>query len=251
MEAPNPAVPEPTLILIPGLLCDESVWSHQAAALASLAEVRIIEHGLLDSLGAMAKNVIAQAPTRFAVAGHSMGGRVALEVLRRVPERITALALLDTAYQPRPDGEAGEREAAERFRLLHKARAEGMRAMGRDWIQRMVHPDRLADHPLVEQILDMIARRTPEQFEAQIRALLHRPDAAPLLPRIKCKTLVLCGAEDAWARLEGHQSMAALIPGCTLRVVPDCGHMSTLERPEAVSAALRAWLARHIGIRSG
>lgn len=233
---------EPALILIPGLLCDESVWSHQAAALAGLADIRISDHGLLDSLGTMAERVIDHAPARFALAGHSMGGRVALEVLRRARERVTALALLDTGYQPRPAGQAGEQEAAERLRLLHKARTEDMRAMGWDWMQQMVHPDRLTDRPLVGQILDMISRRTPEQFEAQIRALLNRPDAGPLLPQIKCPTLILCGAQDAWAPVERHQSMAAVIPGSSLTVVPDCGHMSTLERPEAVSDALREWL---------
>jgi pimeloyl-ACP methyl ester carboxylesterase len=108
----------------------------------------------------------------------------------------------------------------------------------------MIHEARLKERTLVEAILRMIGRRTPEQFAAQIRALLARPDAATLLPMISCPALVLCGQDDAWAPLSTHRVMAQLIPHSTLVSVPDCGHMSTLERPEAVSTALRTWLAR-------
>jgi pimeloyl-ACP methyl ester carboxylesterase len=231
-----------SLILVPGLLCDETVWTHQVAALADSAEVHIAVNGARDSLDAMAEAIIAQAPDRFAIAGHSMGGRVALEVVRRVPERIAALALLDTGYQALPAGAAGESEAAGRRALAAKAQREGMRSMGTAWLQGMVHAARLSDRELVESILDMIERRTPDLYEAQIRALLSRPDATSLLPGIRCRTLVLCGREDAWSPLQRHRDMVALIPGSTLAVIPDCGHMSTLERPGAVSEALRHWL---------
>ena len=106
----------------------------------------------------------------------------------------------------------------------------------------MVHPDRLTDRELIEGILDMIDRRTPQQFEAQVRALLQRPDASGILAHIRCPTLVLCGQEDAWAQLTAHRDMAALIPGSTFASVPACGHMSTMERPQAVNEALRGWL---------
>jgi pimeloyl-ACP methyl ester carboxylesterase len=172
-----------------------------------------------------------------------MGGRVALEVMRRIPDRVLALALLDTGYQPRLPGEAGEREAAGRFALLAKARREGMRAMGHEWLQGMVHPDRLADGDLVNVILDMIEQKTPDLYEAHIRALLARPDATPVLSSIHCPTLVLCGREDSWAPAKRHEDMCAMISGSTLAIVPDCGHMSTLERPAAVSKALREWLS--------
>ena len=231
------------MILIPGLMCDAAVWAPQVAALGNLARMRIADHGVRDSLEAMAESVIAHAPPRFAVAGHSMGGRVALEVVRRAPDRVTGLALLDTGYRPLPHGAAGERERAERLSLIETARSEGMRAVGRRWLRiPMVHPDRLTDRELIEGILDMIDRRTPQQFEAQVRALLQRPDASGILAHIRCPTLVLCGQEDAWAQLTAHRDMAALIPGSTFASVPACGHMSTMERPQAVNEALRGWL---------
>jgi pimeloyl-ACP methyl ester carboxylesterase len=231
-----------TLILIPGLLCDARVWRSQIAALSGLIEVRVSDHALQDSLPDMARTLIDSAPPRFAVAGHSMGGRIALEVLRAAPDRVTGVALLDTGQHPLPAGEAGEKEAAGRFQLLETARRDGMRAMARTWVQGMVHPTRLDDRELLDSILDMFESKSPDMYAAQIRALLHRPDAAPLLPTIRVPTLVLCGHEDVWSPLQRHVEIAAAIPGATLVDIPTCGHMSTMERPDAVSAALRAWL---------
>jgi pimeloyl-ACP methyl ester carboxylesterase len=233
------------VVWVPGLLCDQAVWKPQLQALKDVAHMQVADHGELDSLGAMADAILAKAPPRFAVVGHSMGGRVALEVVRRAASRITGLALLDTGYAPLPAGEAGAKEAAGRHALLDLARSSGMRAVGERWLAiPMIHEARLKERTLVEAILRMIGRRTPEQFAAQIRALLARPDAATLLPMISCPALVLCGQDDAWAPLSTHRVMAQLIPHSTLVSVPDCGHMSTLERPEAVSTALRTWLAR-------
>jgi len=225
-------------------MCDETVWQPQKLDLDSVADIRIAACGARSSLAAIAEEIIAAAPRRFAIAGHSMGGRVALEVIRRIQDRVTGLALLDTGYQPLPPGATGERETAARFALLEKARREGMRAMGRQWLQGMVHPERLSDAILIDRILDMIERKSPELFEAQIRALLARPDATPVMSAIRCPTLVLCGREDSWSPPRRHEEMSALIPGSTLAVVPDCGHMSTLEQPVAVNGALRRWLDR-------
>jgi pimeloyl-ACP methyl ester carboxylesterase len=231
------------LFLVPGLMCDASCWAQQRGALHDLADIHIPDNGARDSLVAMAEAIISAAPRRFALAGHSMGGRVALEVVRRVPERVQALALLDTGCQPLAAGDAGERERAGRLRLLKLAREQGMREMGRDWVRAMVHPSRLEDAPaLIEAILDMIASKSADLYEAQIRALLERPDASDVLPQIRCPTLVLCGRDDGWAPARRHEDMAALIPGSTLHIIPDCGHMCTLERPAAVSQALQEWL---------
>jgi pimeloyl-ACP methyl ester carboxylesterase len=235
----------PVLILLPGLMCDEAVWEPQLPALTPHAGVHIADYGLADCLAHMAEAVIGWAPARFALAGHSMGGRVALEIVRRVPARVTALALLDTHYLPRPGGVDGERESAARWALVELARREGMRAVGQRWLEiPMVHPQRLRDAVLVERILAMIERRTPAQFEAQVRALLGRPDASPVLPTIACPTLILCGADDRWSSLAGHQQMAALIRHSSLVSIPHCGHMATLEQPEPVNAALQRWLGR-------
>src|SRR5439155_8585592 len=123
----------PHLILVPGLMCDATVWEHQAASLGNLTSIVIADHGHIDSLGKMAGAILDDAPSRFALAGHSMGGRVALEVFRRAPERIAGIALMDTGYAAFPAGVEGEREAAGRYALLEIARTEGLRAMGMQW----------------------------------------------------------------------------------------------------------------------
>jgi pimeloyl-ACP methyl ester carboxylesterase len=230
------------LVLVPGLVCDDAVWQAQVAALAPYRAVQIARHGEADSLGRMADQILALAPPRFALAGHSMGGRVALEVLARAPGRVTRLALLDTGHDGLPSGEAGERERAGRMRLLDIARRFGMRAMGADWVRGMVHPRRLDDTALIGAILDMIERATPAVFDAQIRALLARPDRTALLSTVAVPTLVLCGHEDSWSPIERHRVMADLIPGSVLVDIPDCGHMCTMERPAAISVSLDAWL---------
>lgn len=231
------------LLLVPGLMCDATVWHEQSAALGAIGEVRIADHGDSNTLDGMAGRILASAPPRFALAGHSMGGRVALEVIARAPERVTHLALLDTGFEGLAPGDAGERERAGRMRLLAMARTQGMRAMAEDWARGMVHPARLADAALMDSIHSMIARSSPQIFEAQIHALLNRPDRTALLGDIAVPTLVLCGRDDAWSPLSRHEDMVRRIRGSRLVSVPDCGHMSTMERPEAVSRALLQWLA--------
>ncbi|MBU6440380.1 MAG: alpha/beta hydrolase [Betaproteobacteria bacterium] len=231
-------------ILLPGLLCDDAVWSAQARALGARGiACSIPDYGELDSLQAMARGVLDGAPAgRFALAGHSMGARVALEVVRLAPERVQRLALLDTGIDPLPAGEAGERERARRMELLGIARRDGMRAMGREWARGMVHPSRW-DSPVFDAILDMLERKTPAVYEAQIRALLGRPDARPLLAGLACPVLLGCGRDDAWSPLARHEEMHALLPGSRLAVFEHSGHMVTMEQPEAVCGALLDWMA--------
>ncbi|MDE2049415.1 MAG: alpha/beta fold hydrolase [Gammaproteobacteria bacterium] len=231
------------LVLLPGLLCDRAVWEPQIAALSGRYDCIVADYGAADSLASMAKSALESAPSRFSLAGHSMGGRVALEILRNAPQRVARLALLDTGHQARPEGEAGEAEAAKRYRLLDIALSQGMRVMGREWLRGMVHPDRLQDEALIECILAMIARKTPGIFAAQIRALLDRPSAEPVMRAVRCRTLVLCGRQDGWSPLARHEEIARMITGARLAVIEDSGHMTTLERPQAVTAALEGWLA--------
>lgn len=234
----------PTLILLPGLMCDAAVWAPQCAALQAQAQCVVPAYGLCDSLSAMAQQVLSQAPSeRFSLAGHSMGGRVALEVLRLAPQRVARLALLDTGAQPLPAGADGERERVGRMALLSQARRQGMRVMGSQWARAMVHPDQ-RDTPLFDAVLDMLERSSADQFAAQINALLTRPDASALLPTISCPTLVLCGREDSWSPPAQHERMRDAIANAELCVIERCGHMSTLEQPQAVNDALAAWLQR-------
>lgn len=232
-----------TVLFLPGLLCDRAVWEAQISALSGRYDCLVADYGAADSLAAMAQRVLAMAPERFVLAGHSMGGRVALEVMRSAPERVTRLSLLDTGYQGRPVGQAGEAEAARRHHLLDIAHSSGMRAMGREWVQGMVSPERLGDAALIECILEMIERKTPAIFAAQIRALLSRPCAESVLRATRCPTLILCGRLDAWSPLARHEEMARIVQGSRLMVIEGSGHMVTLERPQQVNEALRSWLS--------
>lgn len=233
-----------SIVFLPGLLCDRAVWEPQIDALSARYDCIVADYGAADSLTMMARSALESAPARFSLVGHSMGGRVALEVMRTAPRRVTRLALLDTGYQARSEGEAGEAEARKRYRLLDIALSQGMRVMGREWLQGMIHPDRLQDREIVESILAMIERKTAGIFAAQIRALLDRPTAEAVLRAIHCPTLVLCGRQDGWSPLSRHEEMARLIPGGQLAVIEDSGHMVTLERPEEVTAQLEHWLAQ-------
>ena len=231
-----------TLMLLPGLMCDAAVWAPQVQTLP--ARCVVPAWGLRDSLTAMAQQVLDEAPTeRFSLAGHSMGGRVALEVMRLAPQRVQRLALLDTGIHPLPAGAAGEKERAGRLALLELARTQGMRVMGETWARGMVHPNWLGT-PLFESILDMLERSNPAQFAAQINALLARRDAAPQLAGLACPTLVLCGRDDAWSPPAQHETMQAAIPGATLSIIEHCGHMCTMEQAQAVTEALALWLRR-------
>lgn len=230
------------IVFVPGLMCDQAVWTDQINGLSDLAHCQVANHGLLNSLPAMATQVLAQAPDQFMLVGHSMGGRVALEVMRQAANRVTHLVLMDTGYLPLAPGEAGAKEVAGRHRLLEIAQRQGTRAMGMEWVQGMVHPDRLNDAMLIDAIVNMIARHTADQFAAQIHALITRPDGTDVLRALRCPTLMLCGRQDAWSPLARHEDMAALVPGSTIKAIEDAGHMSTMEQPQAVTQALRKWL---------
>lgn len=234
------------LVLIPGLMCDHTVWQPLYPWLASQRTCSVVDHGQADSLVQMAQQVLQQAPPRMVLAGHSMGARVALEVIRLAPERVSGVALLDTGYLPKPAGAAGEEEASKRFRLLSLAQQQGVRAMAADWVQGMVHPDRLADQPLIESILQMFERKSADVFAKQIHALLHRPDGSDVLRSLRdldMPTLLLCGEQDSWSPPAQHQDMQALAPHAELALIDDAGHMAPMERPEAVALAMQRWLA--------
>jgi pimeloyl-ACP methyl ester carboxylesterase len=191
----------------------------------------------------MAEAALATAPERFALAGHSMGGRVAFEVCRLAPERITKLAVMNTGVVPKPSGEAGAEEERGRRKMLDIAFRDGIRPMALEWMKGMLPPYRLDDAPMVDAIIRMFERKTPELFLVQQEALLARNDMRPVLATIQCPTLVLTGEDDVWSPPVRHQEIAAAIPNATLVLIPQSAHMSTMEQPQAVSAAMRAWIA--------
>lgn len=227
-----------TLFLLCGLLCDDTAWQAQASALGRDYDVRVIKFVDQDAMRAMAEHVLKDAPPRFALAGHSMGGRVALEVMRLASSRVERLALLDTGYEAATEGEASRRAV-----LVDQALVEGIDSIAAAWGLPMLAPARRHEPRLVQAIFDMVGRMSGPIYAAQTRALLSRPDATPVLQAITCPTLILCGQQDGWSPPERHRQMAALVPHATLRLVDDCGHMAMMEQPDAILAALQAWLA--------
>lgn len=238
---------QPTLLLVPGLMCDATSWGAVPSGLAEF-DVRVVDHGQADSLVQMAEQLLDQAPARFALAGHSMGGRVALEVMRLAPERVTHLGLFDTGHLPKPAGASGDEEVRKRMALLAIAREQGVRAMAAEWVKGMVAPQRLSDAALIESILAMFGCKSADIFERQLRALINRPDATAVLQAVQVPTLVLCGELDAWSPPAQHQAIADGIPARPAIVaVAGAGHMVMQEQPTAVLQAMRQWLFFHKG----
>ena len=232
----------PTVLLLPGLMCDQAVWETQKQTLSQQFSCVIPDYGMANSIAQMAECALALVPSGpLHVVGHSMGGRVAMEIARQVPERLSKLVLMDTGLDPLAPGEGGESEKRTRLALLKLARAQGMRAMGRQWAGGMVHPD-LRHSPLFEQVLDMLERSSPDKFEAQITALLNRPDAGPVFAGLACPILLMAGRQDLWSPVARHQAMAQLNPGAHLVVVENSGHMTTMEQPDFVNQALVQFL---------
>lgn len=228
----------PALVLVPGLLCDERLWRHQVDGLADLAEsVRVPDVTGQDSVEGMARGILDAAPERFALAGLSMGGYVSLEILRQAPDRVEALALLDTSAR----SDTPEQTEA-RLALIELARAGRFDEVWRTLLPKVVHPDRVEEPEIRSTVRGMAHAVGPEGFERQERAIIARPDSRPDLPAISCPTLVLCGRDDALTPPHLHEELADGIPGANLRQIENCGHLSTLERPEAVTLAMRAWL---------
>jgi pimeloyl-ACP methyl ester carboxylesterase len=233
----SPAKPRHPLLLLCGLLCDGTVWSDIPQRLAPVADVSVISFCGFSSIEAMAQYVLQTAPSRFAVAGHSMGGRVALELMRTAPERISALALLNTGVHPVRDGEPQGRE-----RLLRVASQQGMGALAREWLPPMMGSDVTRSAELLPRLAAMIERCSLSDYAGQIRALLRRPDALAVLPTIVVPTLLLSGSDDTWSPVSQHETMRRRIPHATLFEIHAAGHMAPFERPDAVSLALREWL---------
>lgn len=231
------------LVLVPGLMCDHTVWEPLLPYFDSHQACQMIDHQNANSLLQMAHQLLAEAPAKFLMAGHSMGGRVALEVLRMAPHRVVGVALMDTGYLAKLDGPAGELEVSKRLVLLEIAQSKGVRAMAQEWVKGMVHPQRLADTELIEKILQMFESKNSDIFARQLLALIFRKDATDVLKSIRVPTLILCGRQDAWSSPSQHEEMFQHVPHATLSIIEDAGHMSTMEKPQAVAEAMNHWLS--------
>jgi pimeloyl-ACP methyl ester carboxylesterase len=231
-------MPEP-LLLVPGLNCTGELFAPLVKVLAPRMPVAVADVGSDATIASMAGRALAGAPARFALAGLSMGGYVALEIMRLAPARVTRLALLDTSA--RPDTVDASQRRRELVRLAEASPAAVDEIHRLLW-PRLVHPTRLADAQL-EAVVHGMARATgPDAFARQQSAIMGRMDSRPYLPAIRVSTLVLVGEEDAITPPEHALEMASLIPSARLVVVPACGHLSTLERPIETLAAVESWL---------
>lgn len=227
------------VVFLPGFMCDARVFMPQIIALGAVHAVMVSPVTQGERIEEIASNVLSAAPARFALAGHSMGGMVALELMRRAPERVTRLALLNTTPLAEPPAQAAERDPQ-----IVRARAGRFE----DVMREALKPATLAAGPNRRKALDcqiaMARDLGPRVFERQSRALQRRRDQQTTLARIKVPTLVLCGEHDTLYPVARHSFMAEMIAGADISVIPEAGHLPTLETPDAVNDALENWLDR-------
>ena len=226
----------PPLLLLPGLLCDARLWRDQVAALAGEAMCQVADVTLDDSLGAMAARALADAPPRFALAGLSMGGYLACEILRQAPGRVTRLALFDTSARPETPLQARRRRG-----LMALTRTGLFRGVTPRLLPQLVHPDNLAG-PVGQEVIAMAERVGRDAFLRQQAAILGRADSRPGLAALRLPTLVAVGEADALTPPALAAEIAAAIPGATLHHIPRSGHLPPMEAPEPTTALLRGWL---------
>jgi pimeloyl-ACP methyl ester carboxylesterase len=232
------------LVFLPGMLCDSASWEAQAGALASRCKISVASYGDLNTLSGMADRVLEESPRRFALCGHSMGGRVAQEIYRKAPDRVIGVGLFGTDYRGLSSEADRQRELDARLADARRAREIGMVAYGWEWALRLLPPGRAGDRDLVASIAAMVARHSPEVIVAQSQAGAGRPDYGVLLPKVHCPALVCAGALDTLRPIEPLQYMASVMPDARLVVIENAGHMMTMEEPEQTSLALRDWIDR-------
>lgn len=226
------------VVFVPGLNCTARLFADQISTLSDERSVVIANHRRHASLGALSAALVQELPPRFVLVGLSMGGYVALDLMRRAPERVAGLVLMNTSARPDTDEQRTTRER--RIRIVEGGRFADVVAAQ---MPALIHPARAGDAALVSEIRAMADETGPDAYVRQQHAIMGRPDSRPDLSAIACPTLVLVGDADAITPPEVAEEMAGAIPDARLAVLPDCGHLSTLERPGAATAALTGFLA--------
>lgn len=224
-----------TALLIPGLVCDGHVWNATAEALAPLP-VAVADVTTQPTIPAMAADLLAQHPGPLVLIGHSMGGRVAMEMAHQAPDRIRAMALLNTGIHPKKNGEEIKRQ-----QMIDLAHQQGMSGLAKAWLPGMMAQGRTPDPGVMAGLRAMVCRMTPQIHERQIRALIARPDAAATVGAFTGPMLLMTGRQDVWSPIAQHEEIARLCPQARLEIIEDAGHFAPVEQAGTVAALLAGW----------
>lgn len=227
------------LVLLPGTLCDERLFAHQIEVLGTDRRIHVGDVTCSDTIAGMAKDVLAASPDRFALAGLSLGGIVAMEIMRVAPERVARLALLDTSARA---ATPAQQRAWDEFAAM-TGRGEFVDITSRELLPKLIH--RNDDPALRELVIDMARAIGPDAFLRQNAAQPTRPNSLQTLPAVTCPTVVVHGQHDLICSVEMHKEIADAVPGASLVEISGAGHLATLDNPEAVTSALSDWLGWH------
>ena len=225
------------IVLIPGLACTARLYSEQMPALWTFGPITVADHRRADHVDAIARQILDSAPRQFALAGLSMGGYIALAIMRIAPERVAKLALLDTASRSDTPEQTERRKT--QIAMVQNGQLD---AINDALWPLLVHADRKGDAALKAAVNEMSLTSGAETFVRQQQAIMTRPDSRPFLANITCPTLVLVGDGDQLTPPQLAEEMASLIPSSRHVVVSNCGHLSTLEQPEFVTKTLVEWM---------
>ena len=234
-----------TIVLVPGLLSDAIVWQPLADAVAGHFEVHAADVSQGTSITGMAETILAETDGPLIVVGHSMGGRVAMEMARIAPERVRGLVLANTGHHSKREGEEIKRQAM--IDLGH----ESMEKLAAQWLPPMLDPARTGDKALMDALTAMVLRADADQHARQIRALVGRPNASAYLADIACPVLLVTARQDAWSPIAQHEEIGAAVPDSELVTIENAGHFAPVERPAETTAAIMDWLTRRFGDDNG
>lgn len=229
----------PTLVLIPGLLCDEQLWQDQVTNLTDVCNPYVADISEDNSIEAMAKRVLAKAPERFILTGLSMGGYVSFEIMRQAPERVICLVLIDTMARLDDDESIELRKGL--IKLAEEGRFVGVTPR---LLPNIIYKDKL-NTPIADEIINMAARLGKETFIRQQTAIITRDDSIPTLATIEVPTLIIVGEEDKRTPPEESRIMAKTIPNAELQMLPKCGHLPPLELPQVTTTLLKEWIVKN------
>lgn len=226
------------VVLIPGLLCDAALWVKPIKDLAGYMQPHIADITGADNIPELARQVLATAPRQFGLAALSMGGYVAFEIMRQAPERVLKLCLFDTSARPDSPEQRERRQA-----LLALAQAGQFKGVTPRLLPLLIHPDHLQNKDVTDTIMAMAERVGRDAFKRQQTAILNRVDSRPLLSTIQCPTMMIVGDKDALTPPDIAREIAECISGCSLHIVPHCGHLPPLEQPTEATQLMARWLA--------